>query len=196
MNFLFHHRVSAIKNVTYYAETSGLGRVELKMLARAITSLGYKVEDGHYDFDDVVTILQTIGLNPMPTKIRSIYRGMMLPLEKHLTFGEISHLWARFLTEKKHEETMIRLAFEYFDKDSSGCITTDEFMAAMSELGDPLTEQEVATFLKHFDVDSDGKIQYSEFLKAIQSQEAQIHKMLGVDEYLEEEKAKETQKPV
>lgn len=65
---------------------------------------------------------------------------------------------ARFLNEKKHEEKMIRLAFEYFDKDNSGYITSDEFVAAMSELGDPLTEQEVATFLKHFDVDSDGKV--------------------------------------
>ncbi len=53
---------------------------------------------------------------------------------------------------------MIQLAFEYFDKDRSGYITSDEFVAAMSELGDPLTEQEVATFLKHFDVDSDGKV--------------------------------------
>ena len=53
---------------------------------------------------------------------------------------------------------MIRLAFEYFDKDDSGYITSDEFVAAMSELGDPLTENEVATFLKHFDVDSDGKV--------------------------------------
>ena len=158
MNFLFHHRVPAIKNKTYYAENSGLGRVELKMLAKAIRSLGFKVEGGTYDFDDVVTILQTMGLNPMPTKIKSLYRGMALPLDKHLTFGEISHLWARFLTEKKHEETMIRLAFEYFDKDNSGYITSDEFLAAMSELGDPLTEQEVATFLKHFDVDSDGKV--------------------------------------
>ena len=53
---------------------------------------------------------------------------------------------------------MIQLAFEYFDKDDSGYITSDEFVAAMSELGDPLTEQEVGTFLKHFDVDSDGKV--------------------------------------
>ena len=94
----------------------------------------------------------------MPTKTKSIYRGMHIPAEKQLTFGEISHLWARFLTERKHEETMIRLAFEYFDKDDSGYITSDEFVAAMSELGDPLTENEVATFLKHFDVDSDGKV--------------------------------------
>ena len=188
MNVLFHHRVSAIKSHQYYAETSGLGRLELKMLAKAITSLGLKVEGGAYDFDDVVTILQTIGLNPMPTKIRSIYRGMHLPKDKHLNFGEISHLWARFLKEKQHEETMIKLAFEYFDKDDSGFITSDEFLAAMSELGDPLTEKEVATFLKHFDVDSDGKIQYSEFLKAIQSQAQRVTSILGasVEEYLTE----------
>ena len=67
-------------------------------------------------------------------------------------------LRARFLSEKKHEQRMIQLAFEYFDKDRSGYITSDEFVSAMSELGDPLTEQEVATFLKHFDVDSDGKV--------------------------------------
>jgi len=163
MNFLFHHRVSAVKTYTYYAVTSGLGRLELKMLAKAITSLGLKVEDGEYDFNDVVTIQQTIGLNPMPTKIKSIYRGMHIPAEKQLTFGEISHLWARFLTERKHEETMIRLAFEYFDKDDSGYITSDEFVAAMSELGDPLTENEVATFLKHFDVDSDGKVRREQY---------------------------------
>jgi Ca2+-binding EF-hand superfamily protein len=65
---------------------------------------------------------------------------------------------ARFLHERQHEEKMIQLAFEYFDKDDSGYITSDEFLQAMSELGDPLTEQEVGTFLKHFDVDSDGKV--------------------------------------
>ena len=31
--------------------------------------------------------------NPMPTKIKSIYRGMHLPQEKNLTFGELSHVW-------------------------------------------------------------------------------------------------------
>ena len=32
------------------------------MLAKAVSSLGFKVEGGEYGFNDVVMILQTIGL--------------------------------------------------------------------------------------------------------------------------------------
>jgi len=56
-------------------------------------------------------------------------------------------------------------AFLKYDKDRSGSITVDELKAVCTELGTPISEEEIATLLKECDQNRDGTIDYVEFTK-------------------------------
>ena len=52
-----------------------------------------------------------------------------------------------------------------FDKDKSGYIDGKEIMTVTSTLGEALSAEELATFMREADLDGDGKLDYNEFVK-------------------------------
>ena len=61
----------------------------------------------------------------------------------------------------------IRKAFEKYDKDGNGFITSDEFRKVVEDkYGSKLSSKEVKKLMKEADINGDGKIDYGEFLKA------------------------------
>ena len=56
------------------------------------------------------------------------------------------------------EEEILRRAFQFFDKDGNGEISVTELRTTMHELGDLLTEEEIASFMAIMDVNNDGVI--------------------------------------
>ena len=61
-----------------------------------------------------------------------------------------------------------KAAFQFFDKDNSGQISTDELKAAMSTLGYDLNATQISTILATVDTDKSGQIGFDEFLAFIQ----------------------------
>ena len=62
----------------------------------------------------------------------------------------------------------IRKAFEKYDKDGNGVITSEEFRKVVEDKYESsrLTSKEVKKLMKEADKNGDGKIDYEEFLKA------------------------------
>jgi len=60
-------------------------------------------------------------------------------------------------------------SFRVFDRDSDGLITKEELMITMSNLGEPLSEEEVITMIEEADLDGDGKINFVEFQKLMEN---------------------------
>ena len=54
-------------------------------------------------------------------------------------------------------------AFKIFDKDGDGTIDVDEFMHAMSSMGERLSKKEVKALMAEVDKDGNGKIDINEF---------------------------------
>ena len=65
--------------------------------------------------------------------------------------------------KQQHDETKVVIAFNKFDKDGSGAIDAQELQAVSSELGQPLSEEQLATALKDLDLNGDGVIDLKEF---------------------------------
>jgi hypothetical protein len=59
--------------------------------------------------------------------------------------------------------TEIRVAFEVFDLDGNGTISHQEFQALVFELGEVMTEKELAVALAKIDLDGNGVVQFHEF---------------------------------
>ena len=54
-----------------------------------------------------------------------------------------------------------------FDKNNDGFITADELQHVMTNLGEKLSEEEIADMIKEADLDGDGKVSYTgEFERA------------------------------
>ena len=58
----------------------------------------------------------------------------------------------------------LRKAFKYFDKDNSGDIDPDEFLAAMDWFGLQFTEDCVMALYGIYDTDRGGSLGYAEFV--------------------------------
>lgn len=66
------------------------------------------------------------------------------------------------LTEEQIAE--FKEAFQIFDKDGDGLITTKELGTVMRSLGQNLSEEELKTMIEEVDTDKNGTIDFQEFL--------------------------------
>ncbi|GMH05742.1 hypothetical protein Nepgr_007582 [Nepenthes gracilis] len=87
--------------------------------------------------------------------------------------GDGSIDYIEFITATMHRyrletEEHLSRAFQYFDKDNSGFITSDELEVAMKEYGiaDDATIKEI---ISEVDIDNDGRINYEEFCNMMRS---------------------------
>ena len=76
------------------------------------------------------------------------------------------------LTRHMHEasgadEEELREAFRVFDQDQNGFISRDELRHVLQNLGERLSDEELAEMLREADVDGDGQINYTEFAKVM-----------------------------
>eukprot|EP00092_Neocalanus_flemingeri_P042654 GFUD01046713.1.p1 GENE.GFUD01046713.1~~GFUD01046713.1.p1 ORF type:complete len:128 (+),score=47.08 GFUD01046713.1:43-384(+) len=63
-----------------------------------------------------------------------------------------------------------RQAFQEFDKDCSGTISTKELLPVMRSMGQNPTEEEVLNLVIEFDVNGDGTIDFDEFMEMMKKQ--------------------------
>ncbi|KQK10184.2 calcium-dependent protein kinase 2 [Brachypodium distachyon] len=76
--------------------------------------------------------------------------------------------YEEFITATMHMNRMDReehlyTAFQYFDKDNSGCISKEELEQALREKG-LLDGRDIKDIISEVDADNDGRIDYSEFV--------------------------------
>ena len=77
------------------------------------------------------------------------------------------------LSEEKITE--FRAAFELFDKDRDGAITTKELGTLMRILGQNPSEEELKQMIREVDLDGNGRIDFKEFICLM------VEKMKGTD---------------
>lgn len=65
----------------------------------------------------------------------------------------------------ENAEEEMREAFQIFDSDGNGTISSDELRQIMANLGEKLTDEEIDDMVKEADIDGDGEINYEEFVQ-------------------------------
>jgi len=100
-----------------------------------------------------------------------------MPLSDNLWINKIKHILAMEALNKEQIEE-IKDAFNLFDKDGDGTITTKEIGTVMRTLGQNPTEVELNEMIKEVDADNSGTIEFSEFLNLM----AQKLKDTDIDE--------------
>ena len=59
----------------------------------------------------------------------------------------------------------LKVAFDVFDKDGDGNITSNELSSIMKGLGESLSEKEIKSMINEVDEDNNGTIDFNEFKK-------------------------------
>ncbi|KAL5217663.1 hypothetical protein ABZP36_018347 [Zizania latifolia] len=124
--------------------------------------------DGVITSKELGTVLSSLGQNHTEAELQDMIKDVDADGNGVIDFHEFLNLMAHKMPDADSEDAL-REAFNLIDKDRNGYICADELRHVMGNLGEKLTDQEVADMIKEADLDGDGLISYKEFVKLMLS---------------------------
>lgn len=109
-------------------------------------------------------MLRSIGQNPTEDEILNLVIEYDVNGDGTIDFDEFLEMMMK-QTEDVDQSLEIREAFKIFDCDGNGYIDSKELTQVLTRMGEALTAEEAAEFMKEADLDGDGKLDYNEFVK-------------------------------
>ncbi|XP_052767261.1 calmodulin-like [Mya arenaria] len=110
--------------------------------------------------------MRSLGQSPTDTDIRTMINHADLNKNGSIDFDEFVKMMIGYQRRADPEQEM-REAFRVFDKDGNGYISSEELRHVMTNLGEKLTDQEVAEMIREADMNGDGMVDYEEFIKLL-----------------------------
>nr|XP_023508059.1 EF-hand calcium-binding domain-containing protein 3 isoform X13 [Equus caballus] len=117
---------------------------------------------GHMAVSDIKSKLK---LNPL-TKVPSYYGKR----DKDLPGSPPCQLQHKERKLNASQMQAFQDAYNYFNKDKTGCIDLHGMMCTLAKLGMNLTKHDVYNELRCADIDRDGKVNFSDFIKVLTDQ--------------------------
>ena len=122
---------------------------------------------GQINAAELATVLRAVGLNPTEHHVQELLEEYDADNSGALSFAEFARLYVEELESVEEADKLFKNAFQFFDKDGNGEISLVEFREVLTQLGDPMGDDEVSLFFKLVDRNNDGKLQYDEFLEMV-----------------------------
>lgn len=119
--------------------------------------------NGQIDNKELMILMQAIGQNPSKAEVEDMIHEVDSDGNGTIDFDEFIFLMEKYGKDVKVEE-QLRAAFVVFDKDKDGFISAEELKKVMMNLGEKMSEDEVADMIAEADLDGDGVIDYEEFI--------------------------------
>ena len=114
--------------------------------------------------EELKDTLRSLGQDPSDEDIAKILRDFDEDKSGDINFEEFLKFLAKKM--KNHDpEIEIMQACQVFDVNGDGFISSDELKMVMADLGENLSDAEIADMIKVGDLDGDGRINYAEFAK-------------------------------
>ena len=137
--------------------------------------------------DDLDEILRAMGFRPSAEELKAILEEIDEDGSGEIEFAEFCQLCAKFLVEDPDIETLkreLKAAFRFlyffififnflfsriYDKNGEGFITMDTLRGLISELLQPLTQEELDGIIDELDEDGSGTMDFDEFCEMMMS---------------------------
>ncbi|XP_078160647.1 calmodulin-like 11 [Carex rostrata] len=121
--------------------------------------------DGCISREELAVVIHQLGLNPTEVDLLDMIREVDIDGNGTIEFHEFISLMSRKLMETETEmDEEMKEAFKVFDKDQNGLISPTELRNVMMNLGEKLSDEEVAQMISEADLDGDGYVNYNEFV--------------------------------
>ncbi|XP_071081348.1 uncharacterized protein [Haliotis cracherodii] len=124
--------------------------------------------DGMITTAELGAVIRSLGQNPTEGELQDMIAEVDENESGTIEFPEFMTMMSKRMKEETPKEELYE-AFQVFDKDGNGYISTTELRHVMTNLGEKLTEEEAEEMMKTADSSGDGRINYAEFTKVMMS---------------------------
>ncbi|XP_049818574.1 uncharacterized protein LOC109604624 [Aethina tumida] len=121
-------------------------------------------EEGKIAVKDIGTVMRSLGFNPSEKELAEIVKSYSAG--DTIYFPQFLRIMATRITNQDWMEDA-REVFKQFDINQTGFIQAAQLRYILLNLGEKMTEEEVAEVLREADIDQDGQINYEDFIASL-----------------------------
>jgi len=121
---------------------------------------------GSIDAGELKELLASVGEWPTDDEIAYMVNAVDVDNTGDIDFAEFAALMAHKMKNESTDE-VIAAAFQTFDHNGDGKISTNEMRSILVNLGEPVSGNDVEQVIAAVDTDGDGSIDYREFAAVI-----------------------------
>merc|ERR1712028_143958 len=119
---------------------------------------------GNIDSKELKVAMRALGFEPKREEIKKLISEVDKDGSGVIDFPEFLDMMTAKMAERDPKEEMMK-AFRLFDDDESGKISFKNLKRVAKELGENMTDDEIAEMIEEADRDGDGEIGEDEFLR-------------------------------
>ncbi|KAL4231414.1 myosin II light chain [Mactra antiquata] len=115
---------------------------------------------------DIGPLFKALGNVATDKEITNLMKMTDTRKNGNVDFEKFGMMLTGFMRRNDPEQEMMQ-AFGVFDHDGNGYINAEEMRQVMKNLGEKLTDLEVAEMIREADTSGDGMVDYNEFIKLL-----------------------------
>lgn len=119
---------------------------------------------GTIDAKELKVAMRALGFEPKKEEIKKMISDIDKDGSGTIDFQEFLEMMTAKMSEKDSREEILK-AFRLFDDDETGKISFRNLKRVAKELGENMTDEELAEMIEEADRDGDGEINEEEFLR-------------------------------
>lgn len=120
--------------------------------------------DGKISVNELETVLRTLRSDvPQQEELRRVMEELSTDRDGFINLSEFAAFCRSDTTDGG--DSALRDAFDLYDKDKNGLISTEELHLALDRLGMKCSVEECQEMIKSVDSDGDGSVNFDEFKK-------------------------------
>ena len=134
---------------------------------------------GNIDSKELKVAMRALGFEPKREEIKKLISEVDKDGSGVIDFPEFLDMMTAKMQERDPREEMMK-AFRLFDDDESGKISFKNLKRVAKELGENMTDDEIAEMIEEADRDGDGEIGEEEFMRIMRKTNLFWRLRLGV----------------
>ncbi|BHF58672.1 hypothetical protein SprV_0100162600 [Sparganum proliferum] len=123
--------------------------------------------DGFISLSEMKTMMKQFSRACTTEEAREIFNKIDTNNDGRIDFREFVTMMTPLMEEGKSDDLHFKMAFEFFDKNNDGEITTAELKQVLHTLHLRLTDAEIDEMILEADSDGNGQVSYEEFTKVM-----------------------------